>query len=196
MSALPVLRTANADFVTPSLLVGGDLDYRSGELAARQLSELVEAGVTHIVDVRVEWSDEQLVRQLYPRLAYLHHGVDDAGQLVPAAWFDRGVGYALDAIAAGGVVLTHCHMGINRGPSLGFAVLLAQGWDAVAALDAIRRVRPIAFVAYAEDALAWWHGPTQALEDELDRVALWRRENHLDVAAVIRMKRAQEDRGA
>jgi dual specificity phosphatase 3 len=196
MSALPVLHAANADFVTPQLLVGGDFDYQSDELAGRQLAELVEAGLTHIVDVRVEWSDEDFVRQREPRIEYLHHGVDDVGQVVPASWFDRGVGYALKAIKRGGVVLTHCHMGINRGPSLGFAVLLAEGWDPVLALHTIRTARPIAFVAYAEDALAWWHQDPARLEEELERLALWRRENQLDVAAVIRMKRAQEQRGA
>ena len=33
MSDLPLLRSANAHFVTPQLLIGGDLDYRSRELA-------------------------------------------------------------------------------------------------------------------------------------------------------------------
>ncbi|MEJ7774997.1 MAG: hypothetical protein WKF72_09340 [Nocardioidaceae bacterium] len=50
-------------------------------------------------------------------------------------------------------VLLHCHMGINRGPSAGVAVLLATGWDPVDAFDAVRRARPIAHVAYAADAL-------------------------------------------
>lgn len=30
------------------------------------------------------------------------------------------------------------------------------GWDPIEAQDAIRRARPIACVAYAEDALDWW----------------------------------------
>ena len=55
-------------------------------------------------------------------------------------------------------MLAHCHMGINRGPSMGFAILLALGWDAEEALDAIHAARPIAFIAYAEDALRWHHG--------------------------------------
>ena len=68
-------------------------------------------------------------------VTYLHHGMDDAGQRVPAEWFDVAVGFALDALSEPGTkVLTHCHMGINRGPSLGFAVLLALGWDPVGAI--------------------------------------------------------------
>ena len=34
MTDLPLLRSANAHFVTDTLLIGGDLDYRSRELAA------------------------------------------------------------------------------------------------------------------------------------------------------------------
>jgi hypothetical protein len=75
-------------------------------------------------------------------------------------WFDEGVAFAREAIESDGVVLAHCHMGINRGPSMGFAILLALGWDAREALDAIHAARPIAFVAYAEDALRWHHTKT------------------------------------
>ncbi|ROR89786.1 protein-tyrosine phosphatase family protein [Nocardioides aurantiacus] len=189
------LEVADAAFVTDQLLVGGDLDTRDHRLAATQLRELLDAGLTHLVDARVEWSDEEWVRQLAPQVGYLHHGMDDAGQRVPGAWFDRGVDWALEAVDRGGVVLTHCHMGINRGPSLGFAVLLAQGWDPVQALDRIRSVRPIAWVAYAEEALRWHHDragstPAQLAADQ-QRLADWRATHELDLAAVIRRKRAQ-----
>lgn len=188
-------RTADAVFVTDQLLVGGDLDARDRRLAALQLAELVDLGVTHLVDVRLEWDDLDYVAENAPDLAYLHHGIDDAGQQVPFEWFDEGVGWALDAIEGGGTVLAHCHMGINRGPSLGYAVLLAQGWDPVQALDTIRRARPQAYVAYAEDALCWHHARTGApadrrAEDEA-RVARWRRDNHLDLESVIRLTRQQ-----
>ncbi|KQT93870.1 hypothetical protein ASG49_02590 [Marmoricola sp. Leaf446] len=189
------LAVADAAFVTDRLLVGGDLDTRDHRLAATQLRELLDAGLTHVVDARVEWSDEEWVHQLAPQVGYLHHGMDDAGQRVPGAWFDRGVTWAQEAIDQGGVVLTHCHMGINRGPSLGFAVLLAQGWDPVQALDRIRAVRPIAWVAYAEEALRWHHdraGSSPAeLEADRRRLADWRATHELDLAAVIRRKRAQ-----
>lgn len=187
----PPLRHANAHFVTDSLLIGGDLDARSHTLAQQQIHELHDVGVTHIIDVRVEWSDEDWVAELLPGLTYFHHGIDDAGQQVPAEWFQQGVDFALAALESGGKVLSHCHMGINRGPSLGFAILLAQRWDAIDALDAIRRVRPIAFVAYAEDALRWHHHDRAALAEDLERLHRWRRANDLDVESVIRLKRQQ-----
>ena len=189
---LPRLDVADAAFVTQGLLVGGDLDTQDEELAGRQLRELVEAGVTHLLDTRIEWSDEEWVAGLAPDVAYLHHGMDDAGQQVPFEWFDEAVDWAQAAIDDGGVVLTHCHMGVNRGPSLGLAVLLAQGWDPVEALDAIRTARPIAWIAYADEALRWHHdrrGSEAQLAVDLRKVDRWRQDNQLDVEQVIRAKR-------
>ncbi len=188
------LAVADAGFVTDHLLVGGDLDTRDAALAEAQLHELVASGLTHVVDCRIEWDDAAFVARHAPAVGYLHHGMDDAGQRVPDAWFDAGVGWVVHALEAGGTVLTHCHMGINRGPSLGFAVLLAQGVDPVEALDLIRAARPVAFVAYADDALRWHHGrhgTPDALARDLERTAAWRASHRLDLADVIRRKRAQ-----
>jgi dual specificity phosphatase 3 len=180
---LPAARCANLDFVTPRLAIGGDLDPR---LAADQLADLDALGITHIVDCRIEWSDEALVARQLPDVGYLHHGIDDAGQAVPAAWFDAAIAW-IDAAGPDAVVLTHCHMGINRGPSLGFAVLLHQGWDPVEAIAAIRRARPIAHVWYAADALAWHHlrQGTDPRED-LRRLEDWRETHPLDLVRIIR----------
>ncbi len=191
----PQLATADAVFVTRHLLVGGDLDTADEEHASEQLRELLDAGVTHVVDARIEWSDEQWVAERAPEVGYLQHGMDDAGQRVPGEWFDTAVDWSVAAIDAGGTVLTHCHMGVNRGPSLGFAVLLAQGWDPIEALDAIRTARPIAWVAYAEDALRWSHERNGTSEREREgdllRLERWRAQNQLDLAEVIRQKRQQ-----
>jgi hypothetical protein len=67
-----------------------------------------------------------------------------------------------DAIAAAAgteeSVLVHCHMGVARGPSAAFAILLSRGWDELGALDAVMFGRPIATVLYAADALRWHLG--------------------------------------
>jgi len=192
--ALLSFEHANASFVTPYLAVGGDLETTTEDVAVGQLSELGDAGITHVVDVRVEWNDEDWVRERRADLEYLHLGIDDAGQRVPDAWFDEGVRFALEGIESGGVVLAHCHMGINRGPSMGFAVLLALGWDAVEALDAIHAARPIAFLAYAEDALRWHHGQDSAeLERDLRRLHRWREDNDLRLQDVTRAIREQQE---
>lgn len=113
---------------------------------------------------------------------------------MPDAWFDRGVAFALDALAQPGTkVLSHCHMGINRGPSLAYAILLALGTDPVEALDALRRVRPIANAWYAEDALDWWHRrngtPETVRHSDRRRVAAWRAAHPLDVVRIIADRR-------
>lgn len=79
--------------------------------------------------------------------------LDDGSPRDPR-WFD-GI-----ATAAGDEesVLVHCHMGVARGPSAAFAILLARGWDELDALDAIMFGRPIATVLYAADALRWHVG--------------------------------------
>lgn len=187
---------ANIDFVTSRLATGGDLP--PGEAAAlAALNDLVEAGVTHIIDCRLEWSDEGFVAQHASGITYLHHGVDDAGQRMPDWWFDEGVAFALDTLSRPGTkVLTHCHMGINRGPSMAFAILLALGFDPIDALDALRDARSIAAVGYAEDALDWHHRRTGAGEFERAsdrrRLRVWRAADTLDVALVIRGIRAAE----
>ena len=191
---LSTFEHANASFVTPYLAIGGDLETGRHDTAAGQIEELGGAGITHIIDVRVEWSDEEWVRERQAGVEYLHLGIDDDGQRVPDAWFDEGVGFAVKAIESGGVVLAHCHMGINRGPSMGFATLLTLGWDAGEALDAIHAARPIAFIAYAEDALRWHHGEASPeLARDLRRLDQWRRRHDLDLDSVIRSVRSQED---
>jgi protein-tyrosine phosphatase len=196
------LQIANASFVTDELLVGGDLDWDT-RVALVQLCELVDAGVTHIVDCRIEAEDAELVESFAEAmevdLHYVHSGIDDAGQRVPGEWFDVLVDDALAAIEAGGVVLTHCHMGINRGPSLGYAVLLAQGWDPVEALARIVESRSIAYVAYAEDALVWHHNrmgsTSEELAADLERLARWRRDHDVDLLGVLRLTRPSEPPG-
>lgn len=193
---LPTLQHANASFVTPYLAIGGDLDTTRHDVAVGQLEELHGAGISHVIDVRVEWSDEEWVREQKSGIDYLHLGIDDDGQRVPDEWFDEGVGFGVKAIESDGVVLAHCHMGINRGPSMGFAILLALGWDAREALDAIHQARPISYLAYAEDALRWHHGESSPeLERALEQLEQWRRDTDLDMGSVIRKVRSQDGRG-
>src|SRR5688572_24392067 len=98
---------ANAHFVTDHLAVGGDLAF-DDEMAVAQALDLVARGVTHVLDVRHE-ADDQELWDLVPEVTYRWAGINDAGQRVPGEWFDSIVGWSLDAIHDGGVVLTHCH---------------------------------------------------------------------------------------
>ena len=195
MSELPIAESANLHFVTPQLAIGGDLNAYDDTLASAQLDDLLRLGITHVLDVRLEWDDEQTFADRAPHVRYLHHGMDDAGQAVPPEWFEGAVGFAEDAWRedADAVVLAHCHMGINRGPSLGFAVLLALGWDPVEAIAAIRKARPVANVWYAADALSWHQQRTgvdaETAAAQHAALAAWREANPLDVVRVIREQR-------
>lgn len=189
-------RCANVSQLTSRLWIGGDLAIERPNLAAAQLAEIETLEITDIVDCRQEWNDQDWVGAAAPQLRYRWLGVDDAGQRMPDEWFETGTAYILRRIAEGGVVLAHCHMGINRGPSMGYAAMLALGWDPIAALDRIRQRRHVAYVGYAEDALDWWlrrqHAGRGARAAGHELVAQWRRDNHLDVTTVIRKIRAEE----
>lgn len=193
--------TANAHYINDRLAVGGDLDDISPDLALTQLAELVEHGVTHILDLRREHSDEALVADLAPDISYLHLGVDDAGQTLPGAWFDAGVRWLDDALAQPDAkALVHCHMGVNRAPSMAFAYLLNHGLRVHNALHMIRAARSVAVIDYADDALAWHHrrtgASTRRRASDTAALAQWRAENHIDVEHVIRSIRGDEARRA
>lgn len=110
---------------------------------------------------------------------------------MPDSWFETGVGAAVGALAGPeGGVLAHCHAGINRGPSMAYAILLATGEDPVRALEAIRRARPVAGIAYSLDALDWWHRvdgtPRRVARRQRAEVAAWHRRDGRRVVRLLR----------
>lgn len=171
-------------WVTPQLALSGDLPEGEGR-KLRALRSWEEAGITHVVDTRLEHSDEQFVARHAPRIGYTWIGVDDHGGRQPDWWFEQGVAAVRDATRdPEGKVVVHCHMGVNRGPSMGFAAMLAAGHDPLRALSAIREHRPIAAVLYAEDAVSWWHrhrgGDRRTLYVDVRAVRSWHRANPID----------------
>lgn len=192
---------ANISYITGRVWTGGDLPSDLGDEAMlADLVEIQKAGITDILDNRIEWSDAEFVLAHAPDLYYLWNGQDDAGEAMPDEWFYDGVDFALAALEdPNAQVLAHCHMGINRGPSMAFTILIATGMEPVAALTAIRKARPIAAIAYADDALDWWHRwtdtPASVAKRERREVAKWHRENPLDVVRIIRTIRSHEDAG-
>ena len=180
------------DFVTSRLATGGDCE------CLDDVAGVVEAGITHVIDNRIEWDDTSLFASHAPGVVYLHNGADDIGGRQPDSWFEAGVSFALDAFAADAdaKVLAHCHMGINRGPSMAYAILLALGHDPIEAFDLVRSARPIAHMAYADQALAWWlrrqGAPSRVVAGAVRRLRDHEERNRLDVGAIIRRKREQE----
>lgn len=188
----------NIDFVTDRIAIGGDLDTDDSATAEAQLAGLISAGITHLVDCREEWTDLDFVAERAPQVQYLHNGTDDDGFGQPDWFFDRGVEFARAALDEPDTrVLLHCHMGINRGPSLGYAVLLDRGHDPIAAIEAIRAARPVAVVGYAEDALDRHlrrNGVAPAEhEREMARLTAWLDDHAMDAIRLIRSIRRGED---
>lgn len=143
---------ANISWITDQLATGGDLSYNDN-VAAIQWKELLDYGLALVIDTRQEAEDSLLWAN--SEVEYLHLPTNDAyGHTIPPEHFDAAVAAALPVLEAGGKVFVHCHMGVNRGPSTAFAVMLAQGIPAPKAFDMIRTARPQAGLYYAMDALA------------------------------------------
>ncbi len=184
--------------VGDSLIITGDLSPRR-DIARAQLDDWIALGVTDIVDVRVEWNDENFVAAHASDIRYHWVGTDDNGGDRHDSWFDRvlhSLGSALFDPSA--VVLVHCHMGVNRGPSMALRIMLEQGWDAIDALEAMRAARPIANVLYAESAVDHFHRSNESSVAErindVRRVRDWRDANAIDVSWIISgIRRADDD---
>ena len=184
--------------VTDRLFLCGDLPHDQSGFS-RMLQEWVDAGITHIVDLRGEWSDESRVAAEQPQITYAWMGTHDNGGTQERSWFNLGVAAITDALANPDArVVVHCHMGVNRAPSMAFAALLALGYDIEDGLDAIRDARPIAAILYAEDAVAWFadHSgwDTNWAAELRMQVRAWHATNPLDTAWVInRIRRAGKE---
>ena len=179
-------------WVSRSLAVSGDLSYNR-EAARIQLSEWEAAGITEVFDMRGEADDTQFIHENSSITSHWF-GVDDNGGKRDDAWFEsvRDMAYeVLNDFSRDRKILVHCHMGVNRGPSALFAIMLATGWESLEALRAIRDVRPIAGIIYAPDAISWWarvelqHDEDDVAE-KVQEVRAWLDRNPLDLGYVIR----------
>jgi hypothetical protein len=176
-------------WVSDQLAVSGDLSSRK-EHALTQLSAWEEAGITDVFDMRGEADDSEFIHSNSTITSHWF-GVDDNGGTRSDAWFDALTAQAL-------VVLTDptrralvlCHMGVNRGPSALYAILLHLGWNHVDALRHIRDARPIAGIIYAADAASWKARrdglDSETVQSRVDDVQSWFGRNPLDIAYVIR----------
>lgn len=132
------------NFVAPRLSTGGALG------GPADVDLLAAAGITHVIDCRTEFDDGSLLAQ---RFHYLYDPTADDGQTKPPAWFQPGIAFALQALSQpGNRIYAHCAAGVNRGPSMCYAIMRALGWSASDAASTIKTARPVAQVRYAADA--------------------------------------------
>lgn len=181
--------------VTEWLVLSGDLHHLRHRAEA-QVAQWRTAGITAVIDTRGEWTDADLVAEIAPEIRYSHPGTHDDGGRQDDAWFDAGLAAYRQAVASPGArLLVHCHMGINRGPSMGYRLMLEAGADPITALKEVRRARPIAAIAYANDALDHFHrtsnAPSRVRERDLARLEDWMATNGIDLDSLLRRTRAE-----
>jgi len=124
-------------WVTDRIGVGGGI-WNADNMALVSL-----AGVTHIIDMQIEFDDTALARA--HGIAVCWNPVDDDFEPKPEEVFVRGVEFALTALGEDGTKLfVHCAAGVHRAPMMTLALLGVMGWSVKDAMEMIERKRPAA----------------------------------------------------
>jgi protein-tyrosine phosphatase len=122
-------------WVTGRIAVGG------GIWNAENMAAVARAGITHVIDMQIEFDDTPLAEP--HAIEVLWNPVDDDFQPKPAAIFQRGVDFAIDALDQPGTKLyIHCAAGVHRAPMMALALLCTLGWKLKDALRLIETRRP------------------------------------------------------
>ena len=130
-------RDMDMTWVTDRIAVGG------GIWTDEKMVEVARAGITHIIDMQIEWDDTELARPYGIRV--LWNPTDDDFQPKPPELFQRGVEFALAALDdSESRLFIHCAAGVHRAPMMTLAVLRAMGFGPDDALDMIESRRRVA----------------------------------------------------
>src|SRR5437016_1765823 len=123
-------------WVTDQLAVGG------GIWNEAKMIEIVRAGVTHIVNMQIEFDDRPLAEPYGVKV--LWNPTDDDFQPKPPEMFKRAVDFVTEALKhKDSKVFIHCAAGIHRAPMMMLAVLRARGHSLDDAKLLIQQDRPI-----------------------------------------------------
>jgi len=124
-------------WLTERIAIGG------GIWNAENMAQVAETGITHIIDMQIEFDDSALAEE--HGIAVLWNPTDDNFELKPAGLFERGVDFALGALEDGETkVFIHCAAGVHRAPMMALALLGSMGWDLEKAKELIQDRRPVA----------------------------------------------------
>jgi protein-tyrosine phosphatase len=123
-------------WVTGRIAVGG------GIWTAENMAAVARSGVTHIIDMQIEFDDTQLAGP--HGIEVLWNPIEDDFQPKPPEVFQRGVEFATEALEQDETKLfIHCAAGVHRAPMMTLAVLCSLGWAPAAAQDLIEKERPV-----------------------------------------------------
>jgi protein-tyrosine phosphatase len=128
-------------WVTGRIAVGG------GIWSADNMADVARAGVTHIIDMQIEFDDTALAEP--HGIEVLWNATDDDFQPKSLELLQRGVDFAFRALDQEGTKLfIHCAAGVHRAPMMTLAVLASLGWKIEQAMQLIEARRPV--VDFAE----------------------------------------------
>jgi protein-tyrosine phosphatase len=123
-------------WVTERVALGG------GIWNSRNMEDLAQAGVTHVLNMQIEFDDVPLAEPYGIRV--LWNPTDDDFLLKPPALLKRGVDFALEALRDPQARLyIHCAAGVHRAPMMALAVLCAMEFEIEAAMVLIETRRPV-----------------------------------------------------
>ncbi|MCU1285013.1 MAG: dual specificity protein phosphatase [Acidobacteriales bacterium] len=123
-------------WVTDQIAVGG------GIWTDSKMHDIVRAGVTHIINMQIEFDDRPLADGF--KVEVLWNPVDDDFQPKPASVMQRGVDFALKALKSNNSkVFIHCAAGVHRAPMMTLAILRSMGWSLEDAMHMIQSRRPV-----------------------------------------------------
>jgi protein-tyrosine phosphatase len=124
-------------WVTDRIGVGG------GIWNAENMAAVARAGITHIIDMQIEFDDTPLAEAHGVEVCW--NPVDDDFEPKPVEVFARGVEFALEALEKDGAkIFIHCAAGVHRAPMMTLALLGVMGWTVDDAMDLIEGRRPAA----------------------------------------------------
>jgi protein-tyrosine phosphatase len=123
-------------WVTGRIALGG------GIWNAANMSEVARTGVTHIIDMQIEFDDTALAAP--HGIEVLWNAADDDFQPKPPELLQRGVEFGLAALDRPGTKLfVHCAAGVHRAPMMTLALLSSLSWTLPQAMDLIQAKRPV-----------------------------------------------------
>ena len=124
-------------WVTERIGVGG------GIWTAENMAALSRTGITHIIDMQIEFDDTPLAEPHGIEVCW--NPIDDDFEAKPADVFRRGVDFALAALEGdGSKIYVHCAAGVHRAPMMTLALLCVMGWTLEDGMDLIEARRPVA----------------------------------------------------
>ncbi len=126
----------DVSWITDRIALGGGVWNESN------MEDLARAGVTHVLNMQVEFDDRPLAES--HGICVLWNPTNDDFLPKPVELLKRGVDFALEALDDPEARLyVHCAAGVHRAPMMTLAVLCALNWQIDTAITLIEARRPV-----------------------------------------------------